>query len=100
MRKPIVPRSITAVAFAGLLAGITACGGNVGGSYLPPADRAPESARALPGPSATPTPEPGPLPTLPPPHHHILSARALPGPSATPTPAPGATKTPAPHRIL
>jgi subtilase family serine protease len=86
MRKPIIPRSFTALVVVGLLAGVAACSGGIG-SYVPSGgERSTESGRALPGGSPTPTPMPGETPA-PPPHHHILSGRALPGqPTPTPTP--------------
>jgi subtilase family serine protease len=86
MRKPIIPRSFTALAVVGLLAGVAACSGGIG-SYVPSGgERSTESGRALPGGSPTPTPMPGET-TPPPQHHHILSGRALPGqPTPTPTP--------------
>jgi len=85
MRKPIIPRSVTALAVVGLLAGVAACSGGIG-SYVPSGgERAPESSRALPGPSNSPAPGP----TSAPGNHHILSSRALPGqPTPTPIPTP------------
>jgi subtilase family serine protease len=62
MRKPIIPRSITALAVVCLLAGAAACSGGIG-SYVPPGEqRATQSSRALPGqPTPTPVPTPKPL---------------------------------------
>jgi subtilase family serine protease len=88
MRKPIIPRSLTALAVVGLLAGVAACSGGIG-SYVPSGgERSPESGRALPGPSTTPTAMPGAATPTPQPHARgILSGRALPGqPTPTPTP--------------
>ena len=86
MRKPIIPRSLTALAVVGLLASVAACSGGIGSTYVPSGgERFTESGRALPGPSPTPTPDA----TKPPAGHHTLSGRALPGePTPTPTPKP------------
>jgi subtilase family serine protease len=64
MRKPIIPRSVTALAVVAILAGAAACSGGAG-SYAPPADD--RSADAV--------------------QRQILTARALPG-QPTPTPVP------------